>query len=242
MMNLSELITSIKRELGIYGITLPVDNLDGEIYDIIKAETLKTFSQFFPQKHTLELDFNQLDVLREGYSETIIRLPIELFGDRRVISVLDVNKSSMHKNTGYMTPEIIGGMEFYDTMMMGHATAHLNSITTPPFTFKFMPPQTLHLYNYTALTTSLSVTIALEHFENLSSIPNSSWESFRELAVLDAKRSLYGMIKHYNGIQTAHGTIDLKIDDWADAVAQRKEIVENWRRISHLDSHQVFII
>ena len=41
-MNPSQLLTSIKMDLGIYGLRLPFDNPDEAMMEVIKLKTLKT--------------------------------------------------------------------------------------------------------------------------------------------------------------------------------------------------------
>jgi hypothetical protein len=88
----------------------------------------------------------------------------------------------------------------------------------------------------------IDIEFAVEHTENLSSIPPTAFESFHELAELDIKIFLYNTLKHYNEIQTAYGTISLKIDDWANAEQDRKDLIEKWRDLYHLDGEVFYII
>ena len=88
----------------------------------------------------------------------------------------------------------------------------------------------------------VDIEIAVEHADNLSTIPNTAWESFYELALLDIKRFLYNAMKHYTELQTAYGTVQLKIDDWQSAESDRKELIERLRDIYHLEAQPLFII
>lgn len=242
MMNLSELLTSVKMKLGIYGLSLPIENLDQTLYDVIKLESLKTFSQYFPHRIHLEMPMEDLETIKDGYVHTIVRLP-DVFGDRRILFVEDVTHGDVHRSTGgYLAPEIEGSMDVFGMMMMGHAVSHMNSAISPPVTFKFEAPNKLHLYNFKSHATKIIIVVCVEHFENLTSIPATSMESFRELVILDIKSFLYGIVKHYTDIQTAHGTINLKIDDWADAESKRAEIIEKWKSVHHLEGRQFIIV
>ena len=46
--NLSREITRIKMSMGIYGIHLPVDNVDDFIREVIEITTIPTFSVYQP--------------------------------------------------------------------------------------------------------------------------------------------------------------------------------------------------
>ena len=75
--------------------------------------------------------------------------------------------------------------------------------------------------------------------QSLQSIRPTAEESFFKLAVLDVKENLYQLVKHYTTIQTAYGTVELKIDDWADAANERKELINQWDDSYHLDLGQM---
>ena len=45
----------------------------------------------------------------------------------------------------------------------------------------------------------------------------------------------YDYMKHYNELSTAHGSINLKIDDWANASQDRDALLDKWDDTFHLD-------
>ncbi len=241
MMGLSELLTSVKMKLGIYGISIPVENLDQLMHDVIKLESIKTYSQFFPQTFTMEFKMEELDVIQNNYAKTTFVLP-DLFAGRRIIYVRDVFPGRLNQQSNYMYAEMATGEDFYQTMMLGHAQAHLASAVTPPFTFEFEHPNIVHMYNYSSYSRDVTVKIDVEHFENLSSIPPAQFESFRQLVILDMKIFLYGMLKHYTDLSTPLGNISLKIDDWANAEATRDELINEWTASHHLEHQSIYFI
>ena len=127
-------------------------------------------------------------------------------------------------------------------MMMTQANANLASVAAPPITFKFEPPNVLYLYNVATAYGKMDLELALMHSDNLSTITQTSWESFYELALLDIKRFLFGMMKHYTDLQTAYGSFNLKIDDWSNAESERKEWIDRAREGYHLEVEPLFII
>jgi hypothetical protein len=241
MMNVSELLTSIKMDLGIYGLALPFPDENKALYDTIKLRTLKTFSQFFPYIMRVDFNLNQLKVIKSDYAESIYEIP-DIFGDKRIVYVRKVDLKNKLIGNGYMNPVFDDSIDIYNSVMMAQARANLLSTITPPFTFKFVQPNLLYLYNMSTFGAEITVEFGLEHSENLMTIPNSAWESFYELALLDIKRFLYNALKHYNELQTAYGTISLKIDDWANAESERKDLIERWRDVYHLDGENFYVI
>lgn len=239
MKSLSELIESIKMDLGIYGLSLPIDNLDEQLYNVFKLRTIKTFSQYHPYVEQIELDLNELETNTNNFNKREYIIP-NIFGDRRIISVRDVSQRPI--GIGYGQPSSMGCSMTSENMMLGTINADINSMMSPPQTFEFIQPNRLVLYNMYMYATRVTIELTTEHFSNLASIPASQWETFENLALLDTKRFLYGILKHYNEIQTAHGNINLRIDDWANAEQDRRELLKEWDGKYHLDSTPVYFI
>jgi len=242
MMNLSQLLTAIKMDLGIYGLRLPFDNPDEALMDVIKLKTLNTFSTFLPQVKELSIDLTKdMECIKEEYTESIYILP-NFFADREILYIRKITPKSKLLGNGFISPTFDGSIETYNMLMMTQANANLASVSAPAITFKFEPPNKLYLYNMATSYGILDIEFALEHALNLSTITKTSWETFYELALLDVKRFLYNSMKHYTEIQTAYGNINLKIDEWSNAESDRKEIIEKMRDLYHLEVEQYFII
>lgn len=241
-MNPSQLLTSIKMDLGIYGLRLPFDNPDQAMMDVIKLKTLKTFSSFYPHviQKTVNLN-NDFKCLKEEYTESIYVIP-DMFGDREIMYVRNIYLKNKLLGNGYLAPVFDGSIDTYNMLMMTQANANLASVAAPAITFKFVPPNRLHLYNVATAYGEIDIEFGVEHADNFSTIPITAWESFYELALLDIKRFLYNAMKHYTELQTAHGTISLKIQDWENAESERRDYIEKMRDIYHLEIEQLFII
>ena len=46
-------------------------------------------------------------------------------------------------------------------------------------------------------------------------------------------------MKHYTELQSAYGTINLRIDDWSNAESERTELLNTWEDTYHLDGPQM---
>lgn len=242
MMNASELLTSIKMDLGIYGLRLPFDDGDKAMMDVIQLKSLKTFSTFFPQVKRLSIDLNKdVECLKSEYTESKYVLP-DLFPGREILYIRNINLKSKLLGNGFISPTFDGSIETYNMLMMTQANANLASVAAPAITFKFEPPNIMYLFNVATAYGMIDIELALEHAANLSTIPQTAWESFYELTLLDIKRFLYNTMKHYTELQTAYGNINLRIDDWSGAESERKDLIERWRDVYHLEAEQIFII
>ena len=50
----------------------------------------------------------------------------------------------------------------------------------------------------------------------------------RQLAVLDLEEYLYNQLKRKDQLDVGVGTINLKIDEWANARDEKKQLLETW--------------
>lgn len=241
-MNISQLLTSIKMDLGIYGLRLPFEDPDKAMLDVINLKTLKTFSVFLPRVETILVDVaTEVEKIKEEYTESIFVIPSK-YPDREMLYVRKIVPQNKLMGNGFISPVFDGTIDTYNQMAMTQAQADLASLAAPPITFKFDSPNILHVYNLATAYGKLELEIAFEHAANLSTIPMTAWDSFYDLALVDIKRFLYNAMKHYTEIQSAFGTIVLKIDDWQSAESDRKDIVEKMRDTYHLEVEQMVII
>lgn len=236
-MNISKLVTRIKLSLGIYSISLPIENLDDFILTVIEDITLPVFSIYCPFQQILHLNVKTLELLQKTDSFESYLLPD--FQERKLLSVKNIvyDDSSLYGYSTGLFPYIYSGVS--QDLMISNATANLISNMMPSLTFHFEAPRTITLYNCLS-SYSLIFTLLFEHDKSFASITPTSEESFYKLAELDVKQALYGTMKHYNDIQTAYGNINLKIDDWASATEDRKSLLSEWDEKYHLDYAQSF--
>ena len=126
-------------------------------------------------------------------------------------------------------------------MMLANAGTSLMNQMIPKLTFKFEAPRTLYIYNAYS-SSKVVIDLGFEHDKSLASIPETCREDFLKLALLDVKENLYPTLKHYTEINTAIGNINLKLDDWANAEDQRRELIEKWDDTYHLDFQPVYYV
>jgi hypothetical protein len=240
MMNQSEFLTSVKMDLGLYGLSLPFEDDDEMIMKVVRLKTLSTYSAFLPYTVPIVLELDKLVVRRNTFEESVYELP-EMFNGSPILGIRKIDHRNKMLGQGYVSPMYSMDADLYNGMMLGAANANIYSAIAPPFTFKFETPNILTLYNIHSLSTELIAEVNLKHLPNLSTIKPTRWESFYELALIDVKKFLYQTLKHYKDLQTAYGTISLKIDDWENADSERKDLIEKWRNSYHLEA-QAFVV
>lgn len=243
---LSELVTDIKMELGIYSIALPVENLDREIVEVIKLRTLRTFSEFLPHVFDISINLDEVEHLptTNKFARTAFILP-DIFGNRQIIRVEDVVPDITGLGANLIPNEHFAGgvsQSHVESLMLTRSMANLYSTMVSGATFKFTDPNVLELYNFSVSSRRVRVTIAVSHMDNLSTIPASRTSTFHKLAVMDVKQYLYGMMRHHKDMQTPIGNINLNIDDWADAGNERREFITTLQEQQHLESAPIYVI
>jgi hypothetical protein len=234
-MNTNTLVRRIKRDIGIYGIALPIDNLDQLIADILVDTTLPVFSIYQPLEEQFQLDITEHNAVRRSVDGSDLYILPE-FPGRKLLYVKRVAY-----NEGYLRSNSYPGIFPSNTMnTLGNLLSttvgkNITDLTINSVTFKYVHPRKLYVYD-AVVSACLTATLAFEHDRSFNSIPPTAEESFYNLALLDVKAGLYPTIKHYDGLETSLGRIELKLDDWQSAASDRKELISQWDENYLLDA------
>lgn len=237
-MNMSSLISRIKTELGLYSIALPLDNVDATIAEVIINTTLRTYSQYFPQYEIIRKSSAEIERLYRNleYCDMTLEVP----DGSEIVFVADIYPDATDvSGIGYYG----AGMPIYSPNMItdlltANIGANLTNMMFPKLTWHFQYPNKLRVYHLYG--GNIFIKCAKLHDKSLTSVPFSQEETFTNIAILDVKKAMYNIIKHYNELETAHGRINLKIDDWADSYNERKELLREWDDTFHLEQKSIY--
>lgn len=119
-------------------------------------------------------------------------------------------------------------VDYADRLLLGEVTRK--------FRFYFFEPNILMITNYSG---TLNATFCCKNDESLISISDTAYEATRRLFILDLKKSIYNEYGNYTEVDTAFGTLDLKIGDWSSAEADRNELFDNYRSTSHFRTSSI---
>ena len=238
-MNMSMAISQLKMQLGLYAITLPFKDeatgapkpTENVIHDVLTTMTIPIYSQFVPWIRECECDIKRLKVIDEKQAIYLLPAYITL---TPVMYVIDVGLP-FHNQRGtfgdiapaYGINRSVQGVLTSQAYMM-----IAGEMRSEP-TFEYLGQNKIRLYGYPK--TNLRFKVACCHEPNGESIPDGCYDSFMELATLDMKIFLYNTLKLYDGIPTAFGQINLKIDEYQSADNDRTTLLDNWRDKFHLD-------
>ena len=234
----AHLLKRLKMALGIYSITLPVN--DDELFrDVIQDETLPVFSVYVPYKYEMLADLNELRVSDRYNTDdsNLVSNQYEIpniFPKQRIIGINNIRPYIEYN--GMMMTSSYETIDSYQVLATGQTLANLSSAMVPPQTFEFQPPNRFKIFNQVLYNNKVYIDIDYTHSPELFTIPETARESFFKLALLDAKMYLYNQLKYYTTIQTAYGQMDLKIENWENAESERADLLNNWDENYHLDS------
>ena len=246
MLNPSKIISSIKMDLGIVGINLPFDNLDELIMEIIKVKTLPVFNELYPYKVPLLIDLNELQLVESRPTSRIYVLP-DVFGDRQIMMITGIEPTyDEMRHSAYESNVFAYGIDScfcgYQDLILAQAQSNMLSSVTKGTTCNFIAPNQIEIFSEYGLGNKYRLEVALEHSENLSTLPATTNTSFLKLATLDVKKYMFDNLKHYDNLNTSYGQISLRIEDWSGAESDRQQLIEKWEQSYHLDLNQYIVI
>jgi hypothetical protein len=112
-------------------------------------------------------------------------------------------------------------------ILEGAASSIRSQLNISTRNYKFLPPNRLKLKGYSGFE-DLRIMVKIP-YPNFGSVPESLSLAMERLGKLDVKTVLYPELKMYDKLETADGTIDLKIDGWENAETEREQLLDEWR-------------
>lgn len=238
-MDINRILKRIKRDIGLYGIALPVENLDQLILDILQDTTIPVFSIYCPREEIVTLDIQNMipnGDFGRGESCDLYILPDWLYtGNRNILYVKNIQYADDIMSRNYYPTGRGSVYNNLEDIMLANANKPIVDLSIAKITFTYEHPRKVYIYD-SLLASKLRLTLACEHDASCQSITPTAAESFYKLAVLDVKSGLYQTVKHYDGIETSYGRIELKIEDWQNARQERDELLKDWDDAYLLDA------
>lgn len=230
---MTALLDKIERRLGTKPLNLP-DYLQKDKWaeQVIANETLDTFSRYFPNAVNIRLDKSMRT--KDGYY-----LIDEPFGDNvEILGIRDINWQQFSQTTtrrhdayGYGYYDFLANNYGMDDIALLQARADQMSLFNNNIFVDFEAPNRVRFVTVTGSDITMTmdnvpVTVLVKHALNLKTIPPTMMETFEKLAEADVARFLYENLKYYDGLETVHATIDLKMSDLENKASTRDDIVE----------------
>ena len=237
-MNLSKVVSALKMELGLYAITLPFKDENGNatptekvIMDVLTTMTIPRYSEFKPWARTYDVHMDKLQCI-DKFKGVYVLPPFLTITPIKYIKDIRMPDYRIEQYSG-MFPGVYGNGRSAQAVINNQAQLLLHGEMRAEPTWEYLGENKVQLYGFPR--TVLTFMIAAEHAENGETIPDSCYDSFMELATLDVKVFLYNTLKLYDGIPTAFGNINLKIDEYQSADNERSSLLNEWRDKFHVD-------
>lgn len=232
---MTALLNKLERRLGTKPLNLPAD-LSKEVWanEVIANETLDTFSRFFP--NTLIINVGK-DCKKTGKDGWYV-IDQNITDGIEIIGVKDIDWQTFSRDS--IAQQLAGGYGLYsalptdynvDDVMMIQARADLTSIFNNPIICEYKPPNMVRLSGVYKQDVTLGlrgfpITLFIKHATNLMTISPTKMETFEQLAEADVARFLYENLKYYEGIETVHASIDMKMSELENKASKRDDIVQ----------------
>lgn len=229
---MTDVINKIERRLGTAPLNLP-EALQKEHWadEVIKPDTLTTFSRFFP--HMVKVQLTAED-MKDGYYLLDRHIPsnYEILGVKDILwSDIDNERAGLQQYSGYGIYNVLARSMDVDSIMLAQSYADVSSLFNSGIYLDFIPPNMVKLQmalggNTDNLLQGAYIGVFVKHPENLMTIEPTKMETFEQLAQADVATFLYEYLKHYDGIETVYANIDLKLSTLESHAQRRAEIIE----------------
>lgn len=250
-MNMTDVINDIKITNGLNTIALPFDKPIEIVIQEILQTSIRTFSQFKPYvREVIALRSTLRSPSEYHKKQSIYYLPEQctitpvMYADAYVASA-ETPDGVVTTNAFTVGSPFVGfgsylPQDIINATMTGAAINKFAGITSRQPTSKWLGYNKIQLFDFPD-EIYIKFVVKCNHDPSGETIPDSCYESFMQLANLDVRRTLYAQLKNMTNVGSAFKEIQLKIDDWSGADAERKQLADQWTEVFHLDDLEELI-
>lgn len=230
--NISKLIDKIERRLGLLALTphLP-DSMNKNVWgDIIKEDSLLTYSRYLPRKFSFKVTDDSAP-----YKDGWYYLNEDLVGETTILGVGDIDWQTFNQNSaglaygyGAMDSGLSMNFTYQDIIDMKNKVDY-SSLFCNQVIPEFSPPNKIRLVavgNQNVRLRNFNIILYLKHLESLVSIPPTAMEKFEQLCQADIAAFLSSNLKYWDGIETVFATIDLKLSYLENEASKRDNVID----------------
>lgn len=205
----------------------PIEVNDADAFDTVIPERVRNDSRYSMYRIPSEVT--------DGYEIVTIKscVPIRANGYGTGAYGYHYNETPWNNHFGrtssgdlYATA-LAGAIDYADRQLLGSVSRN--------FRFKFYPPNILAITNYAG---PLSIAFCVKNDNNAVSLDDMSFDGVRNLFILDIRKRVFNEYG-FRTISTPTGDIDLGIEDWAGAEAERNELFKEYRGTSHFRTSSI---
>lgn len=212
--NPTDVLQYIQLNLGASLQVLEISEED--IMNIVKTQTLPTFSIYYPNYELVEI-IPKRDKVPNRFNTFYIKTDSEILGVSKVLAENYMGNSGLP-------------LAYYDSDPINRQmTADIASMFLQPITFQYETPNIISIYPKTQLLGSFIVQIKTVHPDHLATVPFAYRNEFLECALYDVRIALYPIRQRFTTINTTFGNIELFMDKLDSAFEDKRTLLEKWR-------------
>lgn len=227
---MTSLVNKIEIRLGTRPLNLPKELQKDKWPEIIKEQSLVSFSRYYPYKFPYTVE---RDTLKDGYyliDEKIIS------GNTQILGIRDIKWNEMTPNSSGINNQPYGQYDFYtndynlDDFCLMQLRANQLSLFNNGFFVDFVPPNKIAVKNASGTNVMLNlpafkVELFLVHPETLITISPTKMETFEALAQADVATFLYEELKYYENLETVFGSTNMRLDSLQEKANKREDVI-----------------
>lgn len=238
---MTNLINKIERRLGLIPLTphLPEYLQKPAWAEIIKDDTLITFSRYFYHKIRFEVNSDTCFITKEN-NITTYYIRDESLNGLTLLGISDIDWNEYNSDNlslsqtggyGYYMPDYMGCPQCtYEAMIGLQMAADMQSLYNRGiFLEPCETPNKFRLTGAGGVNVNLKkfvINLLVVHPSNLNTISPTKMEIFESLAQSDVANYLYKNLKYVDGLETVYINLDLKLDELRDESGKRENIIE----------------
>lgn len=237
--DMTALLDKIERRLGLIPLQkfLPEGMQKSDWANIIKEDTLVTFSRFFPNRFKININESTVNKKKDDNNVVWYYIKDEILQGCKLLGVKDIDWTDTSSANNSLTNS--SGTYYYPTtnvcleatlqsVLTLQGMADIASLYNRGIVIDFQYPNRFSLKglgNTNYDLNSFVVVLLVEH-SSLNTISPTIMTIFENLAMADIANYLYMNLRYYDGLETAYLNIDLKLSELNDWANKREDIIK----------------
>lgn len=234
----TKLLNKIENRLGLIPLTphLP-EQFNKEAWaNVIKEDTLVTFSRYFPRKVPFTVS-EETCVIKKERNKNWYYIKDEYLGNSKLLGIMDIDWTDTTVDNisvgqtagyGYYIPNYGGMQATFDAFLAQQMSADIASMYNNMIYIDFEYPNKFTISRAGGIDVNLkrfAINLLLQH-DNLQTISPTKMEVFESLAQCDIARFLYMNLRYYDNIETVYLNIDLKLNELESEAGKRPDVID----------------
>jgi hypothetical protein len=240
-------LNKVEKRLGLIPLTphLPKELSKEHWADIVKDDTMVTFSRYFPHKFKMIINdetcykkYEDDNHYETGNQTCWYYIKDEILQGTKLLGIQDIDWMDYTTNNSSLGATSLGGGYYYPSFACPAATfenvlslqmnADMASLYNRGIYIDFEYPNRFALKglgNTDYDLNSFSIILLVQH-SDLSTISPTKMEAFEALAQADIANFLWKNLRYFDNLETAYSNINLMLSELQDEANKRDSVIE----------------